>query len=185
MIDDILRDARQHMEATIESVTHDFNGLRTGRASISIFDDVTVDYYGAPTPLNQLASLSAPDPNLLVIQPYDKSTIDAVEKAIHQAELGLNPSNDGSVVRIPIPELTEERRVELTKVVGRLAEHGKTAIRNIRRDANDGVKKLQGEKEITEDEEHHAHKQVQDLTDEFVKRIDELAERKNSEILEF
>ncbi len=185
MIDDVLRDAREHMEATINSVTHDFNGLRTGRASISIFDDVTVDYYGAPTPLNQLASLSAPDPNLLVIQPYDKSTIEAVEKAIHQAELGLNPSNDGSVVRIPIPELTEERRVELTKVVGRLAEQGKTAIRNIRRDANDGVKKLQAEKEITEDEEHHAHKQVQDLTDEFVKRIDELAERKNSEILEF
>ncbi len=185
MVDEVLRDAKQHMEATIESVTHDFNGLRTGRASISIFDDVMVDYYGVPTPLNQLASLSAPDPNLLVVQPYDKSTIEAVEKAIHHSELGLNPSNDGAVVRIPIPELNEERRVELTKVVGRLAEQGKTAVRNIRRDANERVKKLQGEKEISEDDEHHAHKQVQDLTDEYVKRIDALAERKNSEILEF
>ncbi len=185
MVDDVLRDARQHMEATISSVTHHLNGLRTGRASITIFDDVMVDYYGTSTPLNQLASLSAPDPNLLVVQPYDKSAIEAVEKAIHQAELGLNPSNDGSVVRVPIPELTEERRVELTKVVGRLAEQGKTAIRNIRRDANEKVKKLQADKEITEDDEHHAHKEVQDLTDEFVHRIDELAERKNSEILEF
>jgi ribosome recycling factor len=185
MVDEVLRDAKRHMEATIGSVTHDFNGLRTGRASISIFDDVLVDYYGAPTPLNQLASLSAPDPNLLVVQPYDKSSIEAVERAILQAELGLNPGNDGSVVRVPIPELTEERRVELTKVVGRLAEQGKTAIRNVRRDSNDKIKKLQADKEIGEDDERHAHKQVQDLTDEFVKRIDELAARKNSEILEF
>lgn len=185
MVNDILRDAKQHMEGTVASVKHDFNGLRTGRASISIFDDVLVDYYGAPTPLNQLASLSAPDPNLIVVQPYDKSAIDAVERAIHQSELGLNPSNDGSVVRVPIPELTEERRVELTKVVGRQAEHGRTAIRNIRRDSNDKIKKLQAGKEISEDDERHAHKLVQDLTDEYVKRIDELAERKNSEILEF
>lgn len=180
-----MREAKQHMEASIESVAHDFNILRTGRASISILDDVQVDYYGVPTPLNQLASMSAPDANLLLVQPYDKSAIDAVEKAIHHAELGLNPGNDGSVIRISIPELTEERRIELTKVVGRAAEHGKTAIRNVRRDANDRVKKLQVEKEITEDDEHRAHKQVQDLTDEYVKRIDELAARKNSEILEF
>ena len=185
MVDDVLRDAKEHMEASIGSVTHDFNTLRTGRASISILDDVQVDYYGAPTPLNQLASLSAPDANLLLVQPYDKSAIEMVEKAIHHAELGLNPGNDGSVIRIPIPELTEERRIELTKVVGRVAEQGKTAIRNIRRDANEKIKKLQHDKEITEDDEHRAHKQVQDLTDEFVKRIDELAERKNSEILEF
>jgi ribosome recycling factor len=173
------------MEATIGSVTHDFNTLRTGRASISILDDIMVDYYGNPTPLNQLAGLSAPDPNLLVVQPYDKSAIDNVEKAIHQSELGLNPGNDGTVIRIPIPELTEERRLELTKVVGRVAEQGKTAVRNLRRDANDRIKKLQAGKEISEDEEHRAFKQVQELTDQYCKRIDEIAERKNQEILEF
>ena len=185
MVDDALRDAKQHMEASIGSVTHEFNTLRTGRASISILDDVVVDYYGAPTPLNQLASLTAPDANLLIVQPYDKSTMEAVERAIHQAELGLNPSNDGTVIRLPVPELTEERRVELTKAVGRAAEHGKTAVRNIRRDANDKIKKLQADKEISEDDEHRGYKDVQELTDEYVKRIDELAERKNSEILDF
>ncbi len=185
MVDDALRDAKQHMEASIGSVTHDFNTLRTGRASISILDDVVVDYYGAPTPLNQVAGLTAPDANLLVVQPYDKSIMESVEKAIHQAELGLNPSNDGAVIRIPIPELTEERRLELTKVVGRVAEQGKTAIRNIRRDANDKIKKLQSDKEISEDDEHRGYKDVQGLTDEYVERIDELAQRKNSEILEF
>ena len=185
MIDEVLRDAKQHMEASIEVVMHEFNTLRTGHANISVLDDVTVEYYETQTPLNQLASLSAPEANLIVVQPYDKTAIEAIEKAIHHAELGLNPSNDGAVIRIPIPELTEERRVELTKVVGRHAEHGKTAIRNIRRDANDQVKKLQSEKEISEDDEHHGHKLVQDLTDEYVKRIDELAARKNSEILDF
>jgi len=185
MIDDVLRDAKQHMEATIDKVTHEFTTLRTGHATISILDDVVVDYYGAPTPLNQLAGLTAPESNLLVVQAYDKSAIEAIEKGIHHAELGLNPSNDGTVIRIPIPELNEERRIELTKIVGRHAEHGKTAVRNIRRDANDKIKKLQAEKEITEDDERHGHKQVQDLTDDFVQRIDALAERKNSEILEF
>jgi ribosome recycling factor len=185
MVKDVLKDTEQHMEATIGSVTHDFNTLRTGRASISILDDIMVDYYGNPTPLNQLAGLSAPDPNLLVVQPYDKSVIDNVEKAIHQSELGLNPGNDGTVIRIPIPELTEERRLELTKVVGRVAEQGKTAVRNLRRDANDRIKKLQAGKEISEDEEHRAFKQVQELTDQYCKRIDEIAERKNQEILEF
>jgi len=185
MVDDALREARQHMEASIGSVTHDFNTLRTGRASISILDDVVVDYYGTLTPLNQLASLTAPDANLLVVQPYDKSTVESVEKAIHQAGLGLNPSNDGTFIRIPIPELTEERRLELTKVASRVAEQGKTAIRNSRRDANDRIKKLQTEKQISEDEEHGGYKVVQKLTDEYVDRIDELAERKNNEILEF
>lgn len=185
MVDDVLGDAKQHMEATITVVTHELNTLRTGHASISILDDVVVEYYGTSTPLNQLAGMMAPDANLLVVQPYDKSAIDAIEKGILQAELGLNPSNDGALIRIPIPELTEERRVELTKVVGRHAETGKTAIRNIRRDANDKIKKLQADKEISEDDERHGHKLVQDLTDEYVKRIDELAERKNAEILAF
>ena len=185
MIDDVLADAKQHMESTIGVISSEFAALRTGHASITILDDVVVDYYGTQTPLNQLAGLSAPDANLLVVQPYDKSAMEAIEKGILQAELGLNPSNDGTVIRIPIPELTEERRKELTKVVGRHAEQGKTAIRNIRRDANERIKKLQADKEITEDDEHRGHKQVQDLTDEYVERIDELAERKNKEILDF
>lgn len=185
MIDDVLADAKQHMESTIAVVHQEFAGLRTGHASITILDDVVVDYYGTQTPLNQLAGLSAPDANLLVVQPYDKSASEAIEKGILQAELGLNPSNDGTVIRIPIPELTEERRQELTKVVGRHAEQGKTAIRNIRRDANEKIKSLQTDKEITEDDQHRGLKQVQELTDEYVRRIDELAERKNSEILDF
>jgi len=185
MVDDVLKDTKQHMEATIDSVAHDFNALRTGRANIGILDEVQVEYYGVPTPLNQLAGLSAPDPNLLVVQPYDKSTIETIEKAVLQAELGLNPNNDGTVIRIPIPVLTEERRVELTKVVSRVAEEGKTALRNIRRHGNDEIKKLQAEKEISEDEEHRGYKQVQELTDDYCKRVDEIAARKNSEILEF
>jgi ribosome recycling factor len=173
------------MNASLEVVMRELNSLRTGRASIAILDDVVVDYYGAPTPLNQLASLSAPEPTLLVIQPYDKSTIPEIERSILQSELGLNPQNDGTVIRIPIPELTEERRKELTKVVGQKAENGKTAIRNIRRDANDQIKKLQNEGEISEDDEHRDYKQIQELTDEYCSKIDELAELKNAEILEF
>ena len=185
MEQDVLRATYEHMNASLEVVTRELNSLRTGRASIAILDDIVVDYYGAPTPLNQLAGLSAPEPTLLVIQPYDKSTISAVEKAILQSELGLNPQNDGTVIRIPIPELTEERRKELTKVVGQKVEHGKTAIRNIRRDANDQIKKLQGEGEISEDEEHKAYKQIQDLTDEYCSKMDKLVETKTAEILEF
>jgi len=185
MEQDVLRVTYEHMNASLEVVTRELNSLRTGRASIAILDDIVVDYYGAPTPLNQLAGLSAPEPTLLVIQPYDKSTISAVEKAILQSELGLNPQNDGNVIRIPIPELTEERRKELTKVVGQKAENGKTAIRNIRRDANDQIKKLQGESEISEDDEHKAYKQIQDLTDEYCTKMDKLAETKTAEILEF
>ncbi len=185
MEQDVLRVTYEHMNASLEVVTRELNSLRTGRASIAILDDIVVDYYGAPTPLNQLAGLSAPEPTLLVIQPYDKSTISAVEKAILQSELGLTPQNDGNVIRIPIPELTEERRKELTKVVGQKAENGKTAIRNIRRDANDQIKKLQGESEISEDDEHKAYKQIQDLTDEYCSKMDKLAETKTAEILEF
>ena len=185
MVDEVLRDTKEHMEGAIASVSNEFNTLRTGRASISILDGVNVDYYGTQTPLNQLAGLSAPEARLIVVQPYDKSAIGDIEKAILQSELGLNPANDGTVIRLPIPELTEERRVQLTKVVGQAAEHGKTAVRNVRRDANDHIKKLQTDKDISEDDEHRAYKQVQDLTDDYCKRIDELAERKNHEILEF
>jgi len=185
MEQDVLRDAYEHMNSSLQVVTRELNSLRTGRASIAILDDVVVDYYGAPTPLNQLAGLSAPEPTLLVIQPYDKSTIPHVEKAILRSELVLNPQNDGTVIRIPIPELTEERRQELTKVVGQRVEHGKTAVRNIRRDANDQISKLKGDSQISEDDEHRAYKRIQELTDEYCAKIDKLAELKNVEILEF
>ena len=185
MVDDVMRDTRSRMEATLDAVTRELRSLRTGRASIAILDDIVVDYYGSPTPLNQLAGLSAPEPTLILVQPYDKSVIQDVEKAILQSELGLNPNNDGTLIRIPIPELTEERRQELTKVVSRIGEQGKTAVRNMRRDANADIKALQTNKDISEDDEHRAHKQVQGLTDEYCDKLDALTERKNAEILEF
>ena len=184
MINEVLLEAQQRMTASVEAVGRELTTVRTGRANTSILDDVVVDYYGAPTPLRQLASLSAPDPQMLVVQAYDKGSIPAIEKAILQSDLGLNPSNDGNVVRIPIPELTHERREELARVVSRLAEEGKTGVRQIRRDANEQLKMLEHEKEISQDEEHRAHKTVQELTDKFCQRIDELAENKRQELLE-
>lgn len=185
MVDEVVRETEEQMETSVDAVTRELRGLRTGRASIAILDGVTVEYYGTQTPLNQVANLSAPEPTLLVIQPYDKSTISEIEKAILQSDLGLNPNSDGNVVRIPIPELTEERRKELIKVVGRIAEQGKTAIRNIRREANERIKKLEAEKEISEDDEHRAYRQIQELTDKYCGTIDEVAGRKSDEILEF
>lgn len=183
MLNEIFLDSQRRMTAAVETVAREFRSLRTGRASISILDDIQVDYYGAPTPLNQLGGLSAPEPQLIVIQVYDRGAIGAIEKSILQSDLGLNPSNDGAFVRIPIPALTEERRVELARHVSRLAEDGKTAVRNVRRDANEHVKKLEHDKEISQDEERRAHKQVQDLTDKFCKEIDDLAETKRQELM--
>lgn len=185
MLEEILMDTQRRMETTLEVVGKELRGLRTGRANISILDDVTVDYYGTQTPLNQLASLSAPEPTLIVIQPYDKSAIESIEKAIMQGDLGLNPNNDGNVIRVPIPELTEERRQELAKIVGRICEEGKTAVRQVRRDANDQIKKLEADKEISQDEEHRGHEKVQELTDSHCKKIDDLGERKREELLKF
>lgn len=185
MLDEVFKDAQRRMAAAVDRVARELRSLRTGRASIAILDDVQVDYYGTRTPLNQLAALSAPEPTLLVVQPYDKSAIQEMGKAIQQADLGLNPQNDGNVIRIPIPELTEERRRELTKVVGKLAEEGKTGVRQVRRDANEEIKKLEADKAISQDEEHRGYKRIQELTDEHCERIDELAERKSQEILEF
>jgi len=183
VLNEILLDGQRRMKGAVETAAREFQHLRTGRASISILDDIQVDYYGAPTPLRQLGSLSAPEPQLLTIQAYDRSAIGAIEKAILQSDLGLNPNNDGVVIRIPIPELTEERREELAKHVGRLAEEAKTAVRNVRRDVNDDVKALEHEKEISQDEERRAHKQVQELTDKFCEEIDALAEAKRQELM--
>ena len=184
MVDDVLADAKQHMESTIGSVTHDLNALRTGRASISILDDVQVDYYGTMTPLNQLASLTAPDPNLLVVQPYDKSAIENVEKAILQAELGRNPGNDGTVIRIPIPELTEERRVELTKIANKYVEQARVAARNVRRDGMETLKRMEKDGEISQDDQRRWSEDIQKLTDETVKTIDETLSAKDQEIMQ-
>ncbi len=180
---DALIDAQEYMNAGLEAVRKELQTIRTGRANISVLDDVQVDYYGTSTPLNQLANLSAADAQLLLVQPYDKGAIAAIEKAIHSADLGLNPSNDGQVIRLPIPELTAERREELAKQVSVVAEHAKTEVRQNRRDANEAVKKLEHDKDISEDDERRAHQQVQELTDTFCARIDELAEAKRKDLL--
>ena len=181
---EILSDTKQRMQKTLEDLTSDLATIRTGRASVHLLDQVSVDYYGNPTPVNQLATLHAPEPSLITVQPYDTSQIDQIEKAILKADLGLNPSNDGRVIRIPIPALTQERRETLAKQVGKIAEEHRTAIRNIRRDANDQLKKLLKEKKLSEDMEHTVMDQVQDITDKRIKEIDELAKQKEKEIVE-
>ena len=185
MLDAVHKDTRNKMEHTLQVLSHDLAAVRTGRASPGLLNPVMVDYYGTSTPINQIASIATPDPQLIMITPYDKSIAKDIEKAIAASDLGLNPSVDGGLVRVPIPVLTEERRKDLVKHVKKMGEECKIALRNIRRDANDKIKKLQNDKEISEDDEHRGYKDVQELTDEYVKRIDELAERKNSEILEF
>jgi ribosome recycling factor len=183
VLDETLRDAQRRMHTAVEVVERELRTLRTGRANISILDEVVVDYYGAPTPINQLGSMSAPEPQLLLVQPYDKGAIAAIEKAIMQSNLGLNPNNDGAVIRIPIPELTEERRHDMAKHVNQYAEDGKTAVRNVRRDANDSAKKLEQNKEISEDDERRAHDTIQELTNKFCEDIDRIAEAKRQELL--
>jgi len=184
MLEDIYSDAKQRMDKAVEKIRHDLATIRTGRASTALLDGVKVDYYGAKTPLNQLAQLSAPEPRLIVIQPYEKSVIPDVEKAILESDLGLNPQNDGTVIRLPIPELTKERRQELTKYVHKLAEEGRIAVRNVRRDINDTIKEFEKEHEISEDNAHRAMDNIQEMTDEHIKRIDELLEHKEKEIME-
>ena len=174
---------RQRMEETVEDLRRELSHLRTGRASVTLLEGVRVDYYGVPTPLNQIAKVTTPDATLIAVQPFDVSLLDAIDKAIRAADLGLNPTNDGKLVRVPIPPLTEERRKELVKHVRNLGEDGKIAIRNIRRDANDQVKKLEKNKEISQDEEHAAQEQIQTETDARVKRIDELIKSKEQELM--
>jgi ribosome recycling factor len=176
-------EVKKRMDAQIEHVRREFGGVRTGRASVTILDTVHVDAYGSHMPLNQVASLSIPEPTLIVAQPFDPSLMGAIEKAVRSANLGLNPTNDGKVVRIPVPPLTEERRKELSKLVHKYAEEGRNGVRQVRRDANDRLKKLLKEHKISEDDERRALDDVQKVTDQHVAMIDELQKKKDSELL--
>ncbi|TMK42677.1 MAG: ribosome recycling factor [Actinobacteria bacterium] len=184
MINELLADARERMGKSVESTNHEFASVRTGRASPALLDRVVVDYYGAPTPLRQLAGISAPEARLLSIQPYDKSAIKSIEKAINESDLGLNPSNDGNLIRLVIPELTEERRRELVKVARHIAEEGRVAIRNIRRDVMHDLRELKEAGEAGSDDEHRAEVELQKLTDEKVGELEGLLKSKEEEILE-
>lgn len=180
---DVIKETRPRMEGAIDDFRRRLASIRTGRAAVSLLDTVMVDYYGTPTPLNQLASVHAPEPQMLTVQPWDQTQIAAVEKAIRAADLGLNPSNDGKLVRIPIPALTEERRKQLAKQVHDVAEDHRTAVRNVRRDANDRLKKMLKDKLISEDAERDALGEIQKLTDNHIKQIDELSRTKEQEIM--
>ena len=182
MIEELLVEARSKMEAAVEHVQGEFATVRTGRANAGILHRVMVDYYGSPTPLQQLASFSVPEPRLLVVQPYDKSSIGDIERAIQASELGLNPSSDGTVLRLALPPLTEERRKDLVRVVKHMAEEGRIAIRNVRRHTKDDIEALEGD--VSEDDVRRGEAKLQDVTDEFVARVDELLGHKESELLE-
>jgi ribosome recycling factor len=184
VLDDVLKDAERRMKKTVEHVREDFASVRTGRASASILNRVSVNYYGTPTPLNQIASIAVPEPTLLVVSPYDKSSMQDVEKAILQSGLGLNPVNDGNVIRLPIPKLTEERRRELTRLVRSKAEDGRVAIRNVRRDAIEELRAFEKEGEITEDDLRRGQDETQKLTDRFVAETDEMLKVKEQELME-
>jgi ribosome recycling factor len=185
MLDDIYQDARESMGKTITALNNELSRVRTGRANLSLLDGIRVDYYGTPTPVNQMASLSVPESRLITIQPWDVSVIKDIEKALLKSDLGLTPSNDGKIIRLAIPPLTEERRKQLAKSVHKICEDHKIAIRNIRRDANELLKSLKKDGEIAEDEAFKGQDQVQKITDEFVKQIDDIFKEKEKEILEF
>lgn len=184
MSEAVINETKQQMEQAVQAFSRQLATVRAGRANPSILDNVYVDYYGAATPLNQLAQVSAPEPRMLVITPYDKSAIAEVEKAIQKADLGLSPSSDGNIVRINIPALTEERRKQLAKVVGKYSEEAKVQIRNIRRESNDRLKKLEKDGDLTEDDLRSFQDDVQKVTDEHVLKVDELAKTKEEEIME-
>ncbi|MCL4079588.1 ribosome recycling factor [Coriobacteriia bacterium Es71-Z0120] len=179
-----LAEAKDHMRKAVAALAHEFAGVRTGRASSAILEKVTVEYYGVQTPLLQIASVSVPEPQMLVITPYDRSAINAIEKAILGSDLGLTPSNDGQVVRLPFPPLTEERRRELVKLCRQYAEEARVAVRNIRRDVNDHFKRQEKDGEISQDELRRLEAEVQKETDAHIKEIDELLKRKEQEIME-
>ncbi len=180
---DVIKETRPRMETVIEDVRRKLATVRTGRAAVSLLDSVMVDYYGTPTPLTQMASVHAPEPQMLTVQPWDQTQLVVVEKAIRASDLGLNPSNDGKLVRIPIPPLTEERRKQLAKQVHEIAEDHRTAIRNIRRDANERLKKMFKDKAISEDNERDGLDEVQKLTNTFTGKIDELSKSKEHELM--
>ena len=176
--------AKTRMEKAISDLQHNMSQVRTGRASVTLFDNVRVDYYGTPTPLSQVATLHVPEPFMITIQPWDGSMIGPIEKAIRSADLGLNPGNDGKLIRVPLPPLTEERRRELGKKIMSIAEDHRVALRNVRRDANEQVKKLAKEKLISEDEDRKAHEEIQKMTDTHIAKLDQLAKTKEKELLE-
>ncbi|HEV2733398.1 MAG TPA: ribosome recycling factor [Longimicrobiaceae bacterium] len=179
-----LNNARERMEKALETVRREFSGVRTGKASPALLETVRVEAYGSLLPVNQVGQVSAPEPRMLTIQPYDKSLIKAVERALRESDLGLNPSNDGNLIRIPLPALTEERRKEYVKLLHRYAEEGRVAVRQARQHANDDIKKRQKDGELTEDEMRRKQDQVQKLTDEYVHKVDELLKKKEAEVLE-
>jgi len=183
-VDDLLADAAHRMDKSVETIRSEFNTVRTGRASTGLLDRIQVEYYGQRTPLQQLATISTPEPRLLTVQPFDPSSLKAVEKAIMESDLGLTPSNDGRLIRLPIPQLTEERRKELVKLVRHMAEEGRVAVRNVRRDVNHHLKELSSSSEIGDDDERRAEEKAQKLTDEHIKIIDELLKVKEAEIME-
>jgi ribosome recycling factor len=183
-VKEIESSAKTRMEKALADLQHDMAGVRTGRASVSLLDNVRADYYGTPTPLNQLATLHVPEPSLITVQPWDVSQIGVIEKAIRSSDLGLNPGNDGKLIRVPIPPLTEERRKDLVKKLHHIAEDHRVAMRNVRRDANENVKKLLKDKIISEDEDRRAHDEIQKLTDASIQKLDQAAKMKEKEIME-
>ncbi|MBI2153087.1 MAG: ribosome recycling factor [Candidatus Rokubacteria bacterium] len=181
----VLKEVEAKMQGALDALGREFAGVRTGRASTGLLEGVRVDYYGTPTPIPQVASLSVPDPKTLLIQPWDASLLPAIEKAIMKSDLGLTPANDGKVIRLVMPPLNEERRKQLAKAVGKLAEDARVAIRNIRHDANKKLKTMEKEKKISEDDGHRGQEQIQKITDKFIQRADELLKKKEQEILTF
>ena len=179
----LLAKTKERMEKCLDSLERDYKTIRAGRANPSVLDKITVDYYGCPTPLNQMAAISVPEPKMIMIQPWDASTLRSIEKAINTSDIGINPNNDGKVIRLIFPPLTEERRRDLVKDVAKRAEEAKVAIRNVRRDAMDDLKKLKKNNEITEDDQKNGEKKLQDITDSYVKQTDEMEKKKEQEIL--
>jgi ribosome recycling factor len=183
MLKEISEDTKRRMDKSMEVLQKELASVRTGRASLSLLDHIRVDYYGTPTPLNQVANLAVPEPSLITVQPWETPMLEKIEKAIRSSDLDLNPSNDGKILRLPIPSLTEERRKSLVKQVGKIAEESRTAIRQVRRDVNDRLKKLLKDKQISEDDEKRALKEVQDLTDAHIKKVDDAVKKKEQELM--
>jgi len=180
----MVADAKSRMRSTVDTVLRELGTMRTGRASVAMLDTIRVDYYGTPTPLNQVGNLSVPDPTLITLQPWDPSLLPAIEKAIRTSDLDLNPQNDGKIIRIPIPEMSEERRQDLVKVIKKIAEEGRVAIRNVRRDANHAIDGLHKSGEVPEDEKFRLLKEIQEKTDEYIGEVDSALEEKEKELLE-
>ncbi len=183
-VKELIADAKNRMRHSVETVLRELGTMRTGRASLSMLDTIRVDYYGTPTPLNQVGNLAVPDPTLITLQPWDPSTLQAIEKAIRSSDLDLNPQNDGKIIRIPVPQLTEERRKSLVKIAHKHAEDGRIAIRNVRRDVNDHLKKLLKDHDVSEDDEKRAIADVQKLTDQHIEELNVALKKKEAEIME-